>query len=107
MTEQRKEILRDLKALSAQIFGEGQGKAWLYGSQAKGTASRNSDWDILVVINDKFSTPDDFEKFAMPFAEIGWLHSAQITPIHFTASEWEQQRPTLFYKNVTSSRLPL
>lgn len=99
MTKKDK-ILSELKRVAANLFGSGNGQAYLYGSQARGDASKNSDWDIIIITDDNACESDTFERFAFPFAELGWKLGAEIIPIHFTRSQWEAQRNTGFYNNV-------
>ena len=102
-----KEIFNRLSELAKSMFANGGGDVWLYGSRASGTALKDSDWDILVVTDDNISTNDNFISFAFPFAEIGWHYGAQITPIHYTRSQWNAERATAFYDNVVSNSIHL
>ena len=38
------------------------GKAILFGSQARGTARDDSDWDILVILDKEQLLPSDYDK---------------------------------------------
>ncbi|MBR5742792.1 MAG: nucleotidyltransferase domain-containing protein, partial [Clostridia bacterium] len=40
-------VLSDIKNLALSVIPTG-GAAWLYGSRARGTAHRHSDWDVLL-----------------------------------------------------------
>ena len=53
------------------------GKAILFGSQARGTARKDSVWDIL-----------------------GWELGEEINPVMYTTQEWEKYRNTPFVRNV-------
>ena len=79
----------------------------IYGSRARGTATESSDWDILVITDDNLASNDSFKQFAFPFAEIGWKYGEQITPIHYTRSQWNAQSNTAFHINVTSESIRL
>lgn len=102
-----KEIFNSLSKLARTMFANGEGDVWLYGSRASGTANKDSDWDILVVTDDNISTNDDFISFAFPFAEIGWRFGAQVTPIHYTRSQWHAERSTAFFDSVISNSIRL
>jgi predicted nucleotidyltransferase len=39
-----------------------QGEAMLYGSQARGDARMNSDWDILIILDKERLLPEDYDK---------------------------------------------
>ena len=48
-----------LAGLEGALRRHGVGQAWLFGSRARGEASPQSDWDVLL----EFSTPPDFTRF--------------------------------------------
>ncbi len=100
-------ILREMSDLARLMFSNGDGSVYLYGSQARGDSSPHSDWDILVITDDSIATDDDFMHFAFPYAEIGWRHGEQITPLHYTRSQWDAQKGTAFYSNVISEAIRL
>ncbi|MDR3250820.1 MAG: nucleotidyltransferase domain-containing protein [Tannerella sp.] len=73
----------------------------LFGSQARGDARDDSDWDLLVLLNrDKKNFIEDSDKYAYPFTEMGFQHDVLINAKVFTEKEWQGQKPSLFYKNV-------
>lgn len=100
-------ILKELSRVASLMFGHGEGSAYLFGSRARGDESRYSDWDILVITEDRYSSADDFGKYAFPYAEIGWKYGEQITPLHYTRSQWEAMRNTQFYHNVNAEAIRL
>lgn len=102
-----KEILQQLSLLAHKMFANGEGEVFLYGSRATGTADSESDWDILIVTDDALTTPDNFASFAFPYAELGWRYGEQITPLHYTRSQWMKESNTAFYHNVISTYIRL
>lgn len=98
-------ILNEIRRLAHEMFHDRRGFVYLYGSRARGDESADSDWDPLIVTDDSISTDDDFEKYAFPFAEIGWRFGQQITPLHYTKSRWEAERGTLFHQNVEADAI--
>lgn len=102
------DILRELRHVARELFSSGRiGMAYLYGSRVRGEAKEYSDWDVLIILNDSVSRDKMFERFAFPFAEIGWRYGADINPIYFTASEWESQSNTFFYQNIINELVSL
>jgi len=107
MTNNRDTIINEISALAGKMFSNGNGEVYLYGSRARQDAAPTSDWDILVITDDSMASDDDFMQFAFPFAEIGWRHGQQITPLHYTRSQWEAEKNTVFYHNVTHDAIRL
>ncbi len=98
-------ILNEIRGLANKMFGDGRAFVYLYGSRARSNATNDSDWDLLIVTDDAISSKDDFERFAFPFAEIGWKYGEQITPLLYTRSQWEAERGTAFHQNVESEAI--
>lgn len=99
MLDAIKESLR--KNLS---FGD---KAILFGSRARGTARPDSDWDILIIRNKERLETCDYDGICYHLREIGWDYDQYVEPIMYTAANWEKQRITPFYKNVTQDGISL
>ncbi len=107
MVDRRNVIIKEISRLAGQMFSTGTGTVYLYGSQARGDSSPHSDWDILIVTDDSIATDDDFRYFAFPFAEIGWRYGEQITPLHYTKSQWDAEKDTAFYSSVLADAIKL
>lgn len=76
MKKKKEHILAAIRECLAKNL-PASGKAILFGSQARGTAREDSDWDIL-----------------------GWELGEEINPVMYTAQEWEKYRNTPFVRNV-------
>ena len=72
----------------------------LFGSQARGDARADSDWDILVVVDKDKLLPQDYDTMTYPLTTLGWALDVDINPIMYTKKEWEASRITPFYHNV-------
>lgn len=92
-------ILEKIKSTAKRIIPK-NGKAILFGSQARGTAHEGSDWDVLILLDKDKITYDDYSAIAYPFDTLGWDIDAMITPIIYTKKDWEKASFTPFYKNV-------
>lgn len=60
------EKIKKLSDTAKRVLPTGN-EAWLYGSQARGTANRDSDWDILVLVNGEALGHEDFGIYAYPY----------------------------------------
>ncbi len=79
----------------------------LFGSQARGDANEDSDWDLLIILNKSKREFEDFDRYAFPFVKIGWEFDELISPKIYTQKEWEHSKPSLFYKNVQSEGIEI
>jgi len=93
------QIFSEIKALKRQILPNE--KVILFGSQARGDARPDSDWDLLVVLNKKGKRNwNDFDEYVYPFTEIGWDYGVAINSLLYTQEEWEKRKITPLYKNI-------
>ena len=93
-----KQIFSEIQALKRQLLPNE--RLILFGSQARGDAREDSDWDLLALINkEKRSFNENFDDYAYPFSEIGDKHGAYISVIVRNKKEWEIQ-PSLLKYNI-------
>lgn len=83
------------------------GKAFLFGSRARGDARDDSDWDVLILLDKDRITPGDLAEVGYPIRELGWDIDAQINPVMYTMKDWEARSFTSFYKNVMQEGVAL
>lgn len=82
-------------------------KAILYGSRARGDARRDSDWDILWILDKENLTQSDYDTVSYPLVLLGCEIDEEINPILYTTSEWQRYKTTPFYENVVSDGINL
>ena len=93
------DILRRIKSIVLEK--EPSAKIYLYGSRAKGTAKPDSDWDILILLNENKITWDIEKNITYPLYDLEFEIGEVISPLVYSASEWNSKyKVTPFYINV-------
>jgi len=92
------QIFQEIQTLKRQILPNE--KVILFGSQARGDAKPDSDWDLLVLIDKEKKTREDEDEYAYPFDELGWNYGIAINAMLYTTRQWKQGENFPFYKNV-------
>jgi len=92
------QILENIRTLKRQLLPND--RMILFGSQARGDARPDSDWDLLVLLNkEKRNFNEDYDNFAYPFAELGLKYNALINAKIYTVKDWATN-PSMFRYNV-------
>jgi len=92
------QIFNEIQTLKRQILPNE--KVILFGSQARGDARPDSDWDLLVLLNKEKKTFEDEDNYGYPFDVIGWDYGVAINTILYSTKDWEKRKITPFYWNV-------
>lgn len=103
---EKETILSSIRALGAKVLPKGA-RLILFGSQARNDAHEDSDWDLLILLNDKQLNNDTFGAYAYPFVELGWEYGTYFSPKIYTYLEWAKRKGTLFYDNVNREGMAL
>jgi predicted nucleotidyltransferase len=61
---------------------------YLYGSRARGTATKMSDWDLLILLNSQNLTFDFETKVMNDFYDIELETGEVISPMIYTKADW-------------------
>jgi len=91
------QIFKEIQTLKRQILPDD--RMILFGSQARGDAHLDSDWDLLLLLN-KPKKEDSDEDKAFKFVLKGWEYGTYLSIKIFTEKQWEQGKMFPFYKNV-------
>ena len=106
MKKEQEHTLNAIRECLAKNMPSG-GKARLFGSQARGTARDNSDWDILIILDKEELLPSDYDNVTYPLTELGWELGKEINPVMYSAREWLKYKNTSFCKNVEKEGIRL
>jgi predicted nucleotidyltransferase len=76
-------------------------KIYLYGSRAKGNARKDSDWDLLILLNREKITSEIENEITYPLYDLEFETGEIISPMVYTLKDWNTKyNVTPFYKNV-------
>jgi len=92
------QIFKEIQTLKRQILPNE--KVILFGSQARGDAREDSDWDLLIVINSNSTNLDDEIKYSYPFAKLGWKYNIDLNVLLYSKNDWGKRSFMPFYKNI-------
>ena len=83
-------------------------KLVLYGSYARGTYTKVSDIDLLILVDkDKISWPEE-KRITYPLYDIEFETGTRISPVVLSNKDWESKHKiTPFYKNVAREGIVL
>lgn len=82
-------------------------KSYLYGSRARGDAHSDSDWDILILVNEPAARLELYDTLAYPLTELGWRYGVAIVPVIYSIDEWYDPASSLFRHNVEQDAIAL
>ena len=99
MKNAKSNILKQIKKIVTEQ--EPEAKIYLFGSRSKGTAKRNSDWDLLILLNKDNITPEDEQKIAYPLYDLEFDTGEVISPMIYSEKEWNNKyKITPLYRNI-------
>lgn len=102
----RKHIIQAITETAKAVTPKGT-KVILFGSQARGDAQQDSDWDLLILLDKDKLEKSDYDFVAYPFRELGWDTGEDINPIMYTKKQWQDFSFTPFFKNVEKDKIVL
>jgi predicted nucleotidyltransferase len=72
----------------------------LYGSRARGDNRADSDWDIMILLNQDKIEPEEYDRISYPIYDLGLELDEQISVNLYTSKDWQKRNFTVFYKNI-------
>jgi predicted nucleotidyltransferase len=98
-------LTRQLKSALEALYGRRLRAVYLYGSWARGAAGRDSDVDVLVVLDDFESYAAEVDRTAALVAETSLRHGLSVSLVFVRERHWlEQDSP--FLANVREEAIP-
>jgi|ERR1039457_7116174 predicted nucleotidyltransferase len=99
MTDHEKEVTERIKAKIMEK--DPTAEVILFGSHARGDANKDSDWDILILVNIKNFEKDMERAYRDPITAIEVDIEESIQTIIIPKDDWESRHvPTPFYQNI-------
>lgn len=99
MNEKLTAILVELRYCLEKLYSEQLVKIMLYGSQARGDASSDSDIDVLIVLKEPFNYSDETERISFIVTPLCLEHNVVISCAFVTLEQF-QQANSAFFRNV-------
>jgi predicted nucleotidyltransferase len=99
------DILRELKRGLQLIYGERLRGVYLFGSYARGEADRESDLDVLIVLQDFTRYALEVDRTAELAADLSLKFNVTVSVVFFREREW-LHGDTPFLSNVRDEALP-
>ena len=96
MDFRKTDVLKSIKETLQGVLLTGS-HAFLYGSQARGDACADSDWDVLILLDKPKIEDSDYDTISYPLVELGWLKNECISPVLYTMKDWLKYHFTPFF----------
>ena len=104
--QNRRQFIGRLSRLGKEVLPS-TASLWLYGSRARGTAHADSDWDLLILLDEEKPQSTDFVHYAYPFTLMASAEDQMVIPQIYTKKQWQQMSFTPFVKNVEQDKVVL
>jgi len=98
-------LLRDLHAGLAAIYGSRLRGVYLYGSYARGEADRESDLDVLVILDEFAHYGAEVDRTSALTARLSLAYGVSISKVFLRERDW-RSHDTPFLANVRDEAVP-
>ena len=103
MNKSKKEILLKIKAQVRRV--ESDSEVFLFGSQARGDAREDSDWDILILTSENTDIKHE-QKFRHELFNLELEYGVAFSTFVYSKHDWNHKYSvTPFYKNIEKDGL--
>lgn len=94
-----KQLLTEIKHTVAELAPKAE--VFLFGSRATGKAVADSDWDVLILMEQDVITLEDEQRVLHALYDLEIAHSIVISPMVYSSNEWQNKYSvTPFYESV-------
>ncbi|MBQ7424302.1 MAG: nucleotidyltransferase domain-containing protein [Prevotella sp.] len=97
------EIIENIRQVAAKVLPKGSA-LYLYGSRARGDYNKDSDWDLLLLLDKSSNSSSDFDNFAYPIIECGFDLWQYFSVHTYTKQDWNNGLHSMFYFNVENDK---
>ena len=102
----RKKVMQEIGKTARNVAPQAK-RILLFGSQARGDAREDSDWDVLVLLDKDRIRLEDIDNVSYPLRELGWELGEDINTVLYTVDDWAKSSFTPFHKNVEAEAIVL
>lgn len=88
-----RKALADAKQKLEEIYGNRLERLIVYGSQARGEATPDSDVDLLIVLNDDVEPDEEAQRTSRLVVRIAAKHGVALSPLHLSKTHFQRDRP--------------
>ncbi len=96
-------VINSIRQMAQSVLPKGS-KLFLYGSQARGDSHRDSDWDLLILVDKPVMNTSEREDLIFHFTQLGWDLNEDISARAYTITQWYDSPHTMFYFNVEEDK---
>lgn len=97
------QIIDNIRQVASTVLPQGS-KLFLFGSRARGDAREDSDWDLLLLLNQPVSDDDVFRKYAYPIMERGFDLWQYFSIQTYNVNDWYNGPHAMFFYNVEKDK---
>lgn len=83
---ERAQVIENIKQVAGNVLPKGS-SLHLYGSRARSDFHKDSDWDLLILLDKPERNRKDWENYEWPFTDMGWDNGKDICTRAYTKAQ--------------------
>lgn len=99
---EQEEVIQRIKEAADKVLPKGA-SLWLYGSRARGDARPDSDYDLLILLDEEESMPEA-DRAAYDLCILGYDNGVEVNPHIYSKKRWNSWTYSPFHKNVEQDK---